>query len=172
MKPPHEMEILTVDKLIDKSKPKNASMWERLTEYGRGHVNAAIDDAAKHYDCDRKDLVWHIDSGGAIHIKKKSQLLVEQKTKWGLEQIKFYRDKRLPEKPTKASRGKPADIASQEWSKPMSKSKMMAALKIDSYKTFNAWAKDKAMKQAGNRQTFTIRLDVLDAKTRQKLERA
>ena len=59
-----------------------------------------------------------------------------------------------------------------EWSKPMSKSKMMAALKIDSYKTFNAWAKDKAMKQVGNRQTFTIRLDLLDAKTRQKLERA
>jgi hypothetical protein len=54
----------------------------------------------------------------------------------------------------------------------MSKSKMMAALKIDSYKTFNAWAKDKAIKQEGNRQTFTIRLDLLDVKTRQKLERA
>jgi hypothetical protein len=59
-----------------------------------------------------------------------------------------------------------------EWSKPMSKSKMMAALGIDSYKTFNAWTKDKKIKPAGNRQTFTIRLDVLDTKTRQKLEKA
>ncbi len=59
-----------------------------------------------------------------------------------------------------------------EWSKPMSKSKMMNALNIDSYKTFNAWAKDKEMKPAGNRQTFTIRLDVLDSATRQKLEKA
>lgn len=58
-----------------------------------------------------------------------------------------------------------------ERSKPMSKSKMMAALKIDSYKTFNAWARDKAIKPEGNRQTFTIRLDLLDPKTRQKLER-
>jgi uncharacterized protein YjbI with pentapeptide repeats len=57
-------------------------------------------------------------------------------------------------------------------SKPMSKRKMMAAIGIDSYKTFNAWAKDKEMKQAGNRQTFTIRLDVLDTTTRQKLEKA
>ena len=58
-----------------------------------------------------------------------------------------------------------------ELSKPMSKSKMMAALKVDSYKTFNAWAKDKALKQAGNRQTFTIRLDLLDPNSRQKLEK-
>jgi len=59
-----------------------------------------------------------------------------------------------------------------EWSKPMSKSKIMSALRIDSYKTFNAWSKDKEMKQAGNRQTFTIRLDILDAKTRQDIEKA
>jgi len=92
---PDKTEILTVDKLIDKSKPKNASMWERLTEYGRGHVNAALDNAAKHYGCNRKDLVWDIDSGGAIHIKKKSQALLEQKIKQGLEQLKSYRDKQL-----------------------------------------------------------------------------
>lgn len=59
-----------------------------------------------------------------------------------------------------------------ERSKPMSKSKMMDALNIDSYKTFNTWAKDKEMKPAGNRQTFTIRLDILDLRTRQKLEKA
>ena len=79
--------------------------------------------------------------------------------------------KQAEAEPTKTSSGETGDIAGQERSKPMSKSKMMSALKIDSFKTFNAWAKDKGMKQAGNRQTFTIRLDLLDAKTRQKLER-
>lgn len=58
-----------------------------------------------------------------------------------------------------------------EISKPMSKSEMMKALRIDSYKKFNAWGKDKALKQTGNRQTFTIRLDLLDTKSRQRLEK-
>jgi len=36
-----------IDKLIDASAPPGAPMWERLTEYGRGRVNAALEDAAK-----------------------------------------------------------------------------------------------------------------------------
>jgi hypothetical protein len=56
--------------LIDESAPADAPMWERLSEYGRGQVNAVLDDAAKQYGCDRKDLVWGIDKGGGVHVKK------------------------------------------------------------------------------------------------------
>jgi len=58
----------------------------------------------------------------------------------------------------------------EEWSKPMSKNEMMTRLGIDSYKTFNAWSKTIGIKEAGNRQTFIIRLDEMDKKTRSKLE--
>lgn len=57
------------------------------------------------------------------------------------------------------------------WSKPMSKSKMMTTLGLDSYKTFNAYAKNPRIREAGNRQTFQIRLDGMDKKTRSKLEK-
>jgi hypothetical protein len=59
-----------------------------------------------------------------------------------------------------------------QWSKAMSKAKMMAALGLDSYKTFNAFAKRHGIEEAGNRQTFIIRLDKMDEKTRSKLEKA
>lgn len=59
-----------------------------------------------------------------------------------------------------------------EWSAPMSKRRMMDQLGIDSYKTLTAWLSDKHIKQAGNRQTFVIRLDTLDTRTRRKLEKA
>lgn len=58
-----------------------------------------------------------------------------------------------------------------EWSTPMSKAEMMTRLRIDSYKTFNAFAKTQGIEEAGNRQTFIIRLDKMDAKTRSKLEK-
>ncbi|MHC4541135.1 MAG: hypothetical protein ACYS74_15355 [Planctomycetota bacterium] len=73
--------------------------------------------------------------------------------------------------------GKPPGKAGQgrgkagEWSTPMSKAEMMARLDIDSYKTFNAFAKKHGIDEAGNRQTFTIRLDGMDARTRSKLEK-
>lgn len=59
----------------------------------------------------------------------------------------------------------------EEWTKPMSKAKMMAAIGVDSPKTFNAFAKIHGIKQAGNRQTFRLRLDKMDQKTRSKLDK-
>jgi len=74
-----------VDRLIDESAPPDTPMWERLTKYGRGIVNAALEDAAKHYRCARKDLVWGIDKVGAIHVKKKPEVSrpKERETKIG-----------------------------------------------------------------------------------------
>lgn len=48
-----------------------------------------------------------------------------------------------------------------EWSKPMSKAKMMAALRIDSIKTFETFAKNQGIQQAGNRQTWRLRVSGL-----------
>jgi hypothetical protein len=59
-----------------------------------------------------------------------------------------------------------------EWSKPMGKSKMMNSLGMSSYKKFNAFAMKYGIREAGNRQTFQIRLDGMDKATRNKLERA
>ena len=58
-----------------------------------------------------------------------------------------------------------------EWSKPMTKAKMMDILGLDSYKTFNAFAKQKGIRQAGNRRTWQLRLDGLDRATRERFDR-
>ena len=60
---------------------------------------------------------------------------------------------------------------SGEWSKPMSKRKMMSALGMTSYKKFNAFAKKHGIEQAGNRKLWQIRLDNMDKNTRFKLEK-
>jgi hypothetical protein len=63
--------------------------------------------------------------------------------------------------------------AEGEWSKPMSKTRMMQAIGIDSRKTFAVWLKDKDIHKVGdNRQTWIIRLDTLDQRSRKKLEKA
>ncbi|MEE9371215.1 MAG: hypothetical protein V3W45_07080 [Sedimentisphaerales bacterium] len=56
-------------------------------------------------------------------------------------------------------------------SKPMPKSRMMSALNIDSYETFNSFA-DRYGIEKINRKTYQIRLDKMDARTREKLEKA
>ena len=58
-----------------------------------------------------------------------------------------------------------------EWSKPMSKSKMMNALGIDSYETFNAYAKRHGIKEI-NRKTFQICLDKMSNTEKDKLSKA
>jgi len=58
-----------------------------------------------------------------------------------------------------------------EWSKPMSKTRMMTALRIDSRKKFNSYANQIGIKKAGNRQTFQIRLDTLPKNQREKIEK-
>jgi|GEM_PF-3442468 len=58
-----------------------------------------------------------------------------------------------------------------EWSKPMSKSSMMAALKIHSLDSFNSFAKRQGI-QSINRKLYRIRLDTMDPKDREKLEKA
>lgn len=58
-----------------------------------------------------------------------------------------------------------------DWSKPMSKNRMMAALGMDSIDTFNLYAERQGITSL-NRSTHQIRLDQMDAKTRGKLENA
>lgn len=58
-----------------------------------------------------------------------------------------------------------------EWSTPASKSKMMKAIGISSYKKFNAFAHMHGIKQAGNRKLWQIRIDSMDRTTRSKLEK-
>ncbi len=58
-----------------------------------------------------------------------------------------------------------------DWSKPMSKSRMMNALGMDSLDTFNLYAERQGIRSL-NRSTHQIRLDQMDAKTRGKLENA
>lgn len=53
---------------------------------------------------------------------------------------------------------KPDTTNGEELSRPMAKVKMMAALRIESYKTFNAFAKRQGIRFAGNRQTWQLRL--------------
>ncbi|HUU19747.1 MAG TPA: hypothetical protein VMW72_21530 [Sedimentisphaerales bacterium] len=58
------------------------------------------------------------------------------------------------------------------WSGEVTKSKMMAKLKMDSYWTFNQFAKRHGIRQVGsNRQLFQIRLDKMNSKDREKLEK-
>jgi hypothetical protein len=59
-----------------------------------------------------------------------------------------------------------------EWSKPMTKTKMMELLGIDSPKTFKAFANRIGIRRAGNRQTWQLRVDKLDARNRAKIEKA
>ena len=59
-----------------------------------------------------------------------------------------------------------------KWSKPMSKSAMRNALKIDGCRSFDTFAKQQGIRQAGNRQLWQIRLDTMDEATRKKLEKA
>jgi hypothetical protein len=69
--------------------------------------------------------------------------------------------------PIQEKKGKPDG----EWSKPMSKSKMKNALRIDGYRTFNIFARHHGILPAGNRQLWQIRLDRMDETTRKKLEK-
>jgi len=61
----------------------------------------------------------------------------------------------------------------EEWSNPMTKTKMMRALHIEGSKKFTTFAEDHGLKQVGkNRQLWQIRLDKMDLNTRRKLEKA
>jgi len=66
----------------------------------------------------------------------------------------------------------PPETSGGELSKPMTKSAMKNALRIDGYKAFNTFAKKHSIQQAGNRQLWQIRLDTMDEATRKKLEKA
>ncbi len=56
-----------------------------------------------------------------------------------------------------------------EWSNPATKRRFMSILGIDSVKTFNAFTSRYGIQQAGNRQTWRMRLDTLDKKIQTKL---
>ncbi len=90
------------------------------------------------------------------------------------DEIKLHLAELRPQEQTSEQKKwkKPKPQAPQgEWSKPMTKSRMRKALNIDSEQTFNTFAKRYGIRQAGNRQTWQIRLDTLDGKTRSKLEK-
>jgi hypothetical protein len=70
--------------------------------------------------------------------------------------------------PPSAPSAKP-NSGSKDWSKPMSKSKMMTALGIDSAKTFNTFAAHAGIRPAGNRQTFQLCMDTLTQPQRDQL---
>ncbi len=56
-------------------------------------------------------------------------------------------------------------------SKPMTKKLMRDTLGIENEHTFNTWAKTKDIQPAGNRQTWTIDLNKLSQKERDKIEK-
>lgn len=56
-----------------------------------------------------------------------------------------------------------------EWSKPMSKASMMTTLHIDSEKTFSTFANHQGIVEAGNRQTWRLKLDGLTDEQKNKL---
>jgi hypothetical protein len=62
----------------------------------------------------------------------------------------------------------PGDLPPGEWSKPMSKTEMMVALRIDGRKRFNTFANGRLL-QAGNRQTWRLRLDRLSENEKKRL---
>ena len=84
--------------------------------------------------------------------------------------IKSSQTKKSSKDGQEDSGGKAGDITSQEWSKPMSKGEMMQALGIDDIKKFNKWAAQYGIKKLGQK-TFQIRLDNMDKRSRQKLDR-
>ena len=51
----------------------------------------------------------------------------------------------------------------------MPKAKMMAALRIDSPKTFDAFAKSQGIQGAGNRQTWRLNIDGLSEDEKARL---
>ena len=63
------------------------------------------------------------------------------------------------------------DMTEGEWSRPMSKAKMMAALKIDGLYTFNTFANRHGIVKL-NHKTHRIRIDRMNKKDREKLEKA
>jgi hypothetical protein len=56
-----------------------------------------------------------------------------------------------------------------QWSAPMSKAEISTRLKL-SRRSFNTFTKNHALRSAGNRQLWQIRLDGMDAATRKKVE--
>lgn len=59
-----------------------------------------------------------------------------------------------------------------EWSHPMTKARMMKALRIEGYRAFNHFANRYGIRQEGSRQLYQIRLDKMDKSTQAKLEKA
>lgn len=59
-----------------------------------------------------------------------------------------------------------------EWSKPMTKSQMMRALGLDSYKKLKTFSKTHPIREAGSKKSWQIRLDGLNKEQIEKLTKA
>ena len=87
---------------------------------------------------------------------------------WDELLLYFQRFARQNQK-TKSTSKEQKQALAGEWSKPMTKSAMKNALRIDGYRTFDTFAEQHGIKKIG-RQLWQIRLDAMDKTTRKKLE--
>ena len=87
---------------------------------------------------------------------------------WDEILLYFQRFARQNQKTKSTSKEKKQALAG-EWSKPMTKSAMKNALRIDGYRTFDTFAEQHGIRKIG-RQLWQIRLDAMDKTTRKKLE--
>jgi hypothetical protein len=85
----------------------------------------------------------------------------------------LFRDNQLVSESANIHNGRQtssSSIQGERWSKPMSKCEMMGLIGLDGYRKFNSWAKQFGLKSAGNRQLWTIRVDIMDVNTRKRFE--
>ena len=112
---------------------------------------------------DLQDTEIEIKAMMAADVSRKSKPAIQTIQDSGANTVK---DKQQPtlHAPVKPPEG--------ERSIPMTKKAMKTAIGFNDagYDSFNAWAKLHDIKEAGNRQLFTVRLDGLDKLTRSRLE--
>ena len=51
-----------------------ADAWSRLSAKDQARIEACLTDAAEAYKCAKNDLVWAMDRGGVVHVKKREMI--------------------------------------------------------------------------------------------------
>jgi hypothetical protein len=52
----------------------HAGIWSRLSQEQQARVEACLEDACREYGCPRAELVWAMDRGGIVHVKKRERI--------------------------------------------------------------------------------------------------
>ena len=80
------------DKMIDTSVSPDASLWNRLTPYGRKLVSEVLDEEVKEFGCNKTDLEFRISKHGAISAKPRTGVSQSKKgqSKMGKDLIKVF----------------------------------------------------------------------------------